>query len=74
MLSKTQTGYYKIRFRVNPKLESFFKKKEINKVLNTNVYEIAKVKADIIRQKYQDLLKVSRVLERKQIQELIWLQ
>ena len=71
MITKTKSGKYKVRFRVNPSLFLYFKRREINKSLDTEVYAVANAKADIIRSKYIELLKVSRILEEKQIQELV---
>ncbi len=51
MVIQTQSGNYKVRFRVNPKLVPYFKRKEINKSLDTQVYTVANAKADIIRYK-----------------------
>ena len=71
MITQTKSGFYKVRFRVNPKLVPFFNRTEINKTLDTKVYAVANAKADIIHHKYKEILKVSRVLENHQIQELV---
>lgn len=64
-------GVYKIRFRVNQQLQEYFNKKEINKSLQTKNIIEAKVKATIIIDKYKEITKVYRVLEKHQIQELV---
>lgn len=71
MITQTKTGFYKVRFRVNPKLVPFFNRTEINKTLDTKNYAVANAKADIIHHRYKEILKVSRVLEKHQIQELV---
>jgi len=64
-------GVYKIRFRVHQQLQCYFNKKEINKSLDTKDIAEAKVKATIIRNKYEAILKVCKVLEKHQVQELV---
>lgn len=64
-------GIYKIRFRVHQNLQRYFNKKEINKSLDTRDISEAKAKANIIRRKYEEILKVCQVLEKQYIQELV---
>jgi hypothetical protein len=64
-------GVYKIRFRVHQQLQGYFNKKEINKSLDTRDIVEAKVKATIIRRKYEEILKVCKVLQKHQVQELV---
>lgn len=71
MLVLSRAGYYKLRFRVSPRLVSLFNRKEINKSLETKVYAIAKAKADIIRHKYEEILKVSKKLKQEELEELV---
>lgn len=66
----SKQGIYKIRFRINPKLQNYFNKKEINKSLGYYKAE-AKLKALIIFAKYKQILKASSMLEKHHIQALV---
>ncbi|MGB2553349.1 DUF6538 domain-containing protein [Campylobacter sp. MOP51] len=67
----SRRGIYKVRFRINPKLQHYFNKKEVNKSLRTDDISEAKLKAIIIFAKYKQILKASSMLEKHHIQELV---
>jgi len=71
MLKVSNSGLYKLRFRINKNLIPYFRRKEVNKNLHTKIYDVAKAKADILYHRYKEILKVSKLLEEYQIQDLV---
>lgn len=57
------TVKHQVRFRVNPKLITYFNRKEINKTVFSNSLKNAKVQADVIKLKYNQLLSLCLVLD-----------
>lgn len=70
-LSQNKNDYYTIRFRIHKSLVPYFKKKAINKSLNTKDINQANAKAGIIYSKYKEILQVSKMLSDEQIQNLV---
>lgn len=70
-LHTNKNNYYSVRFRIHKSLISYFNKQAINKSLNTKEFNQAKIKADVIYLKYKQILKVSSMLSKEQIQELV---
>lgn len=70
-LRQNKFGIYFIKFRVSVSLSRFFNKQFITKTLSTKNINEAKIKADIIRTKYLELLRVVHMLNDKQIKELV---
>ena len=70
-LSLNKNNYYSLRFRINKSLVPFFKKKAVNKSLDTRDIKQANIKAGIIYSKYKEILQVSKMLTDKQIQDLV---
>jgi len=70
-LQVNKNGYYSVKFRVSIKLIKYFKKSIISKSLGTKDLNKANIKADIIKNKYNDLLKVVDLLDSTQIQILV---
>ena len=71
MVTINRCGIYKVRFRIHQELRKYFNKNEVNKSLNTKDIVEAKSKAAIILGKYEQILKVCKVLDKSQIQELV---
>ena len=71
MVTINRCGIYKVRFRIHQELRNYFNKNEVNKSLNTKDIAEAKSKAAIILGKYKQILKVCKVLDKSQIQELV---
>ena len=71
MVTINRCGIYKVRFRIHQELRKYFNKNEVNKSLNTKDIAEAKSKAAIILGKYEQILKVCKVLDKSQIQELV---
>ncbi len=71
MVTINRCGIYKVRFRIHQELRNYFNKNEVNKSLNTKDIAEAKSKAAIILGKYEQILKVCKVLDKSQIQELV---
>lgn len=70
-LKRNHYGVFKLRLCINKKLQPFFKKKEINKSLKTSNYREAKRLSAIIETKYNEILKVARLLDSSEISRIV---
>lgn len=59
----SKTIKHQVRFRVNPKLVNYFNRREINKVIEVNSSKDAIATAETIKLKYNQLLKLSQILD-----------
>lgn len=70
-ITLTNSGFYRIKFRINPILKPFFNKSFITKSFKTRDYGLAVSKANYVYNHYEKILKRSTMLSSDTIQALV---